>query len=121
MVGDVRAYWNYGQYGLAVDHIHSMANNLRALVRSLEEQGELAMQDEDFASHVGLIHELIEEILNLKASREYEQLTTKQNIHITNQIIIALSGLINIVDRKFSRDIVSIKSGVVETPFSNQI
>ena len=117
-IEDIRSYWNYNQYGLEIDFIFSLSNNLKNLIDSLMEKGETIVKDPRVDIKINAVFDLIDQILNYQKSEELsEDLKIQQIAHIINQIIIAIKQILYISGRKFNIRTKIIHENLINAPF----
>jgi len=119
MIDGIRTFWSYNQYGLDIEYIASLINNLKQFVETLRSAGESILKDNAVDSQIQIIYDLISEILELQESGDMdESFSFRQKFKIFNHLIIAIKELAQIARKKFQIRLKKSRQLLLENPFS---
>lgn len=119
IIEDVRSFWNYSPYGMDIEYIFSLTNNLKNFTDSLKTAGDDVLKDEAVDDKLKLIHDLIDQILEIQSSGDMDSsnISYRQKIHISDLLVKAILELMQIAKRKFNIRLKRSREPIFETSF----
>ncbi|MEX2683831.1 MAG: hypothetical protein Q6373_019825 [Candidatus Sigynarchaeota archaeon] len=119
MIDDIRSFWNYGQYGMDIEVIFSLINNLRNLIDAMKEEGDAILKDPTVDAKIQKIHDLIDQIMEIHETecKAPSELTIQQKVKLTQYLVEAIKELASISGRKFRTRLIVSRDAVLESPF----
>ncbi|MFX1294264.1 MAG: hypothetical protein ACFFD2_05325 [Promethearchaeota archaeon] len=119
VVEDIRTYWNYSPYGMDIEFVFSITNNLKNLVEVLRAEGDNSLIDMTIDAKLTVIFSLIDQVLEIQSSGDMDRsdISSRQKFRVGSQLISALGELASFLGRKFTVRIKKSREELLETPF----
>lgn len=119
IIEDIRSFWNYSPYGMDIEYIFSLTNNLKNFTESLKTAGDSALKDEIVDAKLKIIHGLIDQILEIQSSGDMDEsnISYRQKFYIGDLLMKAILELTQIAKRKLNIRLRRSREPQFETSF----